>query len=161
MKILRFIVVVAVLAYAGWLAWPYLAPLIGADVPTSAGSMRAAAAAPEPLFGLIPWWGLLVAAVGLYVVAALMLGAGNSKAVLAYFLGFVADAALRLAVDGRSVPDVFAGPEAAGAPARAAASGLPVDPLWLVLGGLVLLGVLVAVASRRIRRRRVAGQFAY
>ena len=44
----------------------------------------------------------------------------------------------------------MAAPEAAG--------GLPVDPLWLVLGALFLLGVLVVVASRRIRRRREAGQ---
>ena len=37
-------------------------------------------------------------------------------------------------------------------------SGLPVDPVWLVLGALFLLGVLVAVASRRVRRKRTAGQ---
>jgi hypothetical protein len=36
--------------------------------------------------------------------------------------------------------------------------GLPVDPVWLVLGAVFLLGVLVVVASRRVRRRREAGQ---
>jgi membrane protein implicated in regulation of membrane protease activity len=39
-----------------------------------------------------------------------------------------------------------------------AVSGLPVDPVWLLLGALFLLGVLVVVAGRRIRRRRTAGQ---
>ena len=42
-----------------------------------------------------------------------------------------------------------------------AASGLPVDPLWLTLGVLLVLGVLVVIASRRIRRARTPGQLAY
>ena len=42
-----------------------------------------------------------------------------------------------------------------------ALSGLPVEPLWLLLGGLVVLGLLVAIAGRRIRRPRTPGQFAY
>ena len=45
MKLLRFLVVVAVLAYAGWLAWPFLAPFIeGAGQPEAA--VRAGPAAP-------------------------------------------------------------------------------------------------------------------
>jgi hypothetical protein len=39
-----------------------------------------------------------------------------------------------------------------------AVSSLPVDPVWLVLGALLLLGALVAVASRQMRRRREPGQ---
>ena len=71
MKLLRFLVVVAVLAYAGWLAWPFLAPFIeGAGQPEAA--VRAGPAAPggEVLFGVIPVWtawvvlGLLVAIAG-------------------------------------------------------------------------------------------------
>jgi membrane protein implicated in regulation of membrane protease activity len=44
----------------------------------------------------------------------------------------------------------MAAPEAMGS--------LPVDPVWLVLGALLLLGVLVVVASRQMRRRREPGQ---
>ena len=39
-----------------------------------------------------------------------------------------------------------------------AITGLPVEPVWLVLGAVFLLGVLVIVASRRIRRKREVGQ---
>ena len=161
MKLLRFVVVAAVLAYAGWLAWPWIAPLLGAGAPADAEAMRSSAEAGAPWFGVVPWWMLMVAAVGLYVVAALMLGSGSSKAAIAYFLGFLADAALRLAIDGRAPADLFATPEATVASAAGETAGLPVDPLWLALGGLLLLGLLVIVASRRIRRKRLPGQFAY
>jgi hypothetical protein len=160
MKILRFIVVLAVIGYAGWLAWPYLSPLLdGAAPDASVARMEADAQAGGELFGFLPAWVLWVAAVGLYLLAALMLGAGNSRAAAAYFLAFVADASLRLAlgrqggaeVSARSSdPTTMATPEALGA--------LPVDPVWLILGALFLLGVLVLVASRRVRRRRTAGQ---
>ena len=96
MKILRFVLVLAVIAYAGWLAWPFASPFFeGAplDVATSrAGAMIEAG-------GGIPQAALWVGAVLLYVVAAVLLGSGNPKAVVAYFLGFLADAALRLAID--------------------------------------------------------------
>src|SRR3989344_2408870 len=105
MKMLRFFVVAAVLAYAGWLAWPWIAPLLGMAPPAGGGAMRSSAEAGAPLFGVVPPWALLAAA---------------------------------------------------GEPA-----GLPLDPLWLALGGLLLLGALVIVASRRIRRKRLPGQFAY
>jgi hypothetical protein len=159
MKALRFLVMLAVIGYAGWLAWPFIEPLVhGGDVATLGAD--AAARTGGDLFGVIPPWVLWIGAVVLYLIAALMLGSGNSKAAVAYFLGFVADAVLRLAIDqrggaeaARTGPTTMAAPEAVG--------GLPVDPLWLVLGGLVVLGILVVVASRRVRRRRVAGQFAY
>ena len=160
MKLLRFLVVVAVLAYAGWLAWPFLAPFIeGAGQPEAA--VRAGPAAPggEVLFGVIPVWTAWVAAIGLYVIAALMLGAGDSKAALAYFLGFLADAGLRLALDRQGGDAAASGPAAVTTPE--ALSSLPVEPLWLLLGGLVLLGVLVMIAGRRIRRARTPGQLAY
>jgi hypothetical protein len=159
MKILRFLVMLAVIGYAGWLAWPFLQPLIqgGGDV---AAMGAEATARSEQLFGVIPAWTLWVGAVALYLIAALMLGAGNGRAAVAYFLGFIADAVLRLAIDqrggdeaARSGPTTMSAPDAAG--------GLPVDQLWILLGGLLLLGILVVVASRRIRRKRVAGQFAY
>ena len=159
MKLLRFIVVLAVMGYAGWLAWPFISPFLeGAGPDVAASRMGAEAQAGGDLFGFLPVWILWVGAVGLYLVAALMLGSGNPKAAVAYFLGFIADAVLRLALQqgGSDVaarsgdPAILAAPEAA--------SGLPVDPVWLVLGVLFLLGVLVAVAGRRIRRKREAGQ---
>ncbi len=158
MKLLRFIVVLAVIGYAGWLAWPFVSPFLeGAGPDAAASRMGAEAQSSGELFGFLPAWTLWVGAVGLYLVAALMLGSGNPKAAVAYFLGFIADAVLRLALQqgggdaARSAgPTTMAAPEAMG--------GLPVDPLWLVLGALFLLGVLVAVAGRRIRHKREAGQ---
>ena len=99
MKLLRFVVVVAVLAYAGWLAWPFLSPFIEGAGPETA-TLRAGAEAQGggELFGFLPGWTLWAGAIGLYVISALMLGAGNPRAVVAYFLGFLADIVLRLAM---------------------------------------------------------------
>ena len=160
MKLLRLVVVLAVLAYAGWLAWPFLSPFIEGAAPDAA-TMRAGAEAQGggELFGFLPGWTLWAGAIGLYLISALMLGAGNSKAAVAYFLAFVADAALRLALDQRGGDAARSGPATMSAPE--AASSLPMDPIWLTLGVLLVLGVLVVIASRRIRRARTPGQFAY
>src|SRR5690606_23176871 len=158
MKLLRFVVVAAVLAYAGWLAWPFLSPFIEGAGPETA-TLRAGAEAQGggELFGFLPPWTLWAGAIGLYVISALMLGAGNTKAAVAYFLAFVADAALRLALDQQGGEAARSAP--AGMVAPEAASALPVDPVWLTLGALVVLGVLVMIAARRIRRPRTPGQF--
>ena len=155
MKLLRFIVVLAVVGYAGWLAWPFISPFLeGAGPDVAASRMGAEAESGGDLFGFLPAWTLWAGAVGLYLVAALMLGSGTPRAAVAYFLGFMADAALRLALQqgggaatARSgEPTAMAAPEAMGS--------LPVDPVWLVLGAVFLLGVLVVIASRRMRRKR-------
>lgn len=160
MKLLRLVVAAAVLAYAGWLAWPFLSPFIeGAGREATVVRVGAAALDGGNLFGVIPVWAAWGAAIVLYVISALMLGAGNTKAAVAYFLGFLADAALRLALDLREGGAAGAGPATMAAPE--AVSGLPVEPLWLMLGGLAVLGLLVMVAARRIRRARIPGQFAY
>ena len=160
MKLLRFIVVLAVIGYAGWLAWPFISPFLDGSAPDVAASrMGAEARSGGDLFGFLPVWTLWAGAVVLYVLAALLLGAGDPKAAVAYFLGFIADAVLRLAFDQPAGSDAAArsgGPTAMAAPAPAA--GLPVDPVWLILGAVFLLGVLVIVASRRIRSKRTAGQ---
>ena len=156
MKLLRFVVVVAVLAYAGWLAWPFLSPFINGAAPEAAA---VSAGSGGTLFGFLPVWTLWAAAIGLYVIAALMLGGGDSRAVGAYFLGFLADAGLRVALDRQGGDAVASGPATMATPE--ALSSLPVEPLWLLLGGLVLLGVLVMIAGRRIRRARTPGQLAY
>ena len=156
MKLLRLVVVLAVLAYAGWLAWPFLSPFIEGAAPDTA-ALRAGAEAQGggELFGFLPAWALWAGAIALYVISALMLGAGNSKAAVAYLLAFLVDAGLRLALDRQGAD------AAASRAAPEALSGLPVEPLWLLLGGLVLLGVLVMITGRRIRRARTPGQLAY
>ena len=153
MKLLRFILVLVVIAYAGWLIWPVLSPFLEGASPEAA-SMRAGAEAGAGGLPTAVFW---IAAAVLYLVAALMLGAGNPRAAIAYFLGFIADAALRLALDngGGGGGEIAARSAEAMAPAT---SGLGVDPTWLILGGLLLLGGLVVLVSRRRRRQRVAGQ---
>ncbi|MBJ7486497.1 MAG: hypothetical protein JHC99_17520, partial [Brevundimonas sp.] len=94
MKILRFVLVLAVIGYAGWLAWPFLAPFFE-GAPTTVATERATAMVETG--GGIPQAALWIGAVVLYLIAAFMLGAGNPKAAVAYFLGFLADAVLRLA----------------------------------------------------------------
>lgn len=160
MKLLRLVVVLAVLAYAGWLAWPFLSPFLEGAGPEAA-AMRAGAEAQGggELFGFLPAWALWAGAIGLYLISALMLGAGNSKAAVAYFLAFIADAALRLALDTRGGEAAGSGPATMSVPE--AAGSLPMDAIWLTLGALVILGLLVVLASRRIRRARTPGQFAY
>jgi len=160
MKLLRFLVVAAVLAYAGWLAWPLLSPFIeNAGREETVVRVGAAVLGGGSLFGVVPAWGLWAAAIALYVLAALMLGAGSPKAAMAYFLGFLADAALRLALAGQGGEAARSGPATMAAPE--ALSTVPVDPLWLMLGGLLVLGLLVMIAGRRVRRVRTPGQFAY
>lgn len=156
MKLLRLVVVVAVLAYAGWLAWPFVSPFVEGAAPETAALQAGSGGA---LFGFLPVWTLWAAAIVLYAIAALMLGGGDSRAVGAYFLGFLADAGLRLALDRQGGDAVASGPTTMATPE--ALSSLPVEPLWLLLGGLLLLGVLVMIAARRIRRARTPGQLAY
>ena len=154
MKILRFLLVLAVIGYVGWLAWPIVGPMIqgGASDLASGG-----------FDFTLPQTLLWIGAIALYLIAALMLGSGNPKAAVAYFLGFVADAVLRLALDSRSGGD--AGSDAMAersieATTMAAPAAGGIDPTWIVLGILLVVGVLVVVVSRRRRRTRVPGQLA-
>jgi len=163
MKILRFVLVLAVIGYAGWLAWPFISTLLeGASPDVAANRMGAEAQGGGDLFGFLPGWALWVGAVVLYLIAALMLGTGNPKAAVAYFLGFIADAVLRLAIGQGGAADISArssGPTTLATPD--ALSGLPVDPVWIVLGVLLVVGILVMIVGRRARRGREPGQFAY
>ncbi|WGM32825.1 hypothetical protein [Brevundimonas sp. NIBR11] len=164
MKILRFVLVLAVIGYAGWLAWPFISPFFeGAD--PSVATERASATVEAG--GGIPQAALWIGAVVLYLVAAFMLGSGNPRAAVAYFLGFLADAALRLAIDRSSgggpasasiQADTYAGGGAiAQRSAEAVPAGLAVDPTWLILGVLLVVGVIIVAVLRRRRRQRQAG----
>ena len=168
MKILRFVLVLAVIGYAGWLAWPFVSPFFE-GAPATVATERASAMAEAG--GGIPQAVLWIGAVVLYLVAAIMLGSGNPKAAVAYFLGFLADAVLRLAIDrssggGPATASIQADSDAGGgelaqrSAEAMAPAGLPVDPTWLVLGVLLVVGIVIVVVSRRRRRHRSPGQIA-
>ena len=148
MKLLRFVAALAVIAYAGWLAWPLISPFFegggaGAarEMSRAEASIEAAANLPRTLI-----WG---AAILLYILSALLLGGGNPRAFIAYLLGFLADAALRLAMSGDG--------GAADVAARSVeAAPVGMDPTWFVLGALLIGAVIVFWLSRRTRRRRTA-----
>ena len=159
MKILRYVLVIAIVAYAGWLAWPLIAPLLGGAEGDVAARAEAAVAAETG--GDMPRMLLWYAAIGLYVIAALMLGSGSPKAIVAYLLGFAADAVLRLAMSaGPVLQDIQGGAGDMMTRSTEAAGGGGVDPQWIMLGVLVVLGLLVLLASRKRRRQRVPGQLA-
>ena len=165
MKILRFVLVLALIGYAGWLAWPFLSPFFEGAEPSPATErasvmVEAGGGVPQAVF----WIGAVV----LYLIAAVLLGSGNPKASVAYFLGFLADAALRLAIDRSSggepasasiqVEPYAGGGEIAQRSAEALVpAGLPVDPTWLILGVLLIVGMVIVAISRRKRRQRQAG----
>ena len=155
MKILRFLLVLTVIGYVGWLAWPVVGPMVqGGFADVAAGGFDLTA----------PQMWLWIGAITLYLVAALMLGSGNPKAAVAYFLGFLADAVLRLALDSRGGGSGGASADMAERSIEATTMAAPaagsVDPTWVVLGALLLIGVLVVLVSRRRRRTRVPGQLA-
>lgn len=156
MKILRFALVLAVIAYAGWLAWPFLAPFFEGASPDAA-AMRAGAEAE--MGGGLPVAVLWIGAVGLYLIAAALLGSGNPRAAIAYFLGFIADAVLRLAIDQGSAGKGDIAARSAEAAPMAANAG--VDPTWLILGVLVAIGLLILAVSRRKRSARTPGQLPF
>lgn len=163
MQILRMILVLAVVGYAGYLAWPFVSPLLEGAGPAAAVTRAFAEAGADGFTSALLWIGAVV----LYLIAAALLGAGNPRAALAYFLGFMADAVLRLAL-ARSggAPDIAARSEAAlveGGPKSLPVdmgSSLGVDPLWLMLAGLVALGLVIFFATRRVRRTRPSGALA-
>lgn len=154
MKILRFLLVLAVIGYVGWLAWPVVGPMIqGGFADVAAGGFDLTA----------PQMGLWIGAIALYLIAALMLGSGNPRAAVAYFLGFLADAVLRLALDSRGGGSGGGSADMAERSIEATTMAVPaagIDPTWIVLGVLLLIGLLVVVVSRRRRRPRVPGQLA-
>jgi len=166
MKILRFVLVLAVIGYAGWLAWPFLSPFVE-GAPLDIATERAGAMIEGG--GGIPQAALWVGAVLLYIIAAALLGSGNPRAAVAYFLGFIADAVLRLAIDRSgetpnasiAADSYSAGGEMAQRSAEAVApAGLAVDPTGLILGVLLVIGMLIVAFTRRRVRRRSPGQLA-
>ncbi|MFN4295328.1 MAG: hypothetical protein ACK4FB_00670 [Brevundimonas sp.] len=153
MKILRFILVMVVIGYAGWLAWPFISPFLEGAGPEAAAARSGAVVALDS-GGDMPTAALWIGAVVLYLVSALLLGAGNPRAVVAYFLGFLADIVLRLAMS----PDRGVSADIAARSAEAVPAPAGLDPQWIVIAALLLVGLLVMAASRRVRRSRAPGQ---
>ena len=148
MKLLRFLAAIAVIAYAGWLAWPLISPFFEGGGAGAAIEMSRAEATVEAA-GNMPRTLIWGAAIVLYVLSAFLLGGGNPRAFIAYLLGFMADAALRLAMSGDG-----GAADVAARSVEAAPAGM--DPTWFVLGALLIGAVVVFWLSRRSRRRRTA-----
>ncbi|MBX7248423.1 MAG: hypothetical protein K1X35_05150 [Caulobacteraceae bacterium] len=163
MKALRNLIVVAILAYAAWIAVPgvqtfvtrYLAPADAGPPPPEAAAEalapaveaapQAEATATAVAEGSAPKIGLWIAAVGFYVASALLLANGQAKAFVAYMLGFAADLVLMML--NRPDMEILA---------RSALpdGGMP-DLKWIVLAGLALVGVgVLAMAGRGGASRR-------
>lgn len=157
MKALRTIVVVAILAYAAWIAIPgvqtffsqYLTPAeagpppppeAAADelAPAVEAAPQAEATATAVAEGSVPKVGLWVAAVGFYLLSAFLLANGNARAFIAYMLGFAADAVLMMI----NKPDLTI-------MARTTMETALPDLKWIVLAGLAVVGVtILAIAGR-------------
>jgi hypothetical protein len=156
MKALRIAIVVALLAYVAWIAVPgvqtfftqYLAPAeaglpppaeeavddlapVIEAAPQSETTATAVAQGDAPKIGL---WG---AAIVLYLVAAILFANGNTRAFLAYMLGFAADAVLM----ALNRPDMNT--------LRSAVENAVPDLKWIVIGGLGAVGfAILAMAGR-------------
>ncbi|MFN4288179.1 MAG: hypothetical protein ACK4E3_06760 [Brevundimonas sp.] len=159
MKLLRFVVLIVLLAYAGWLAWPLVSPFFeGSGLEESLSRAGASAVLAAEGNGVrIALWS---AAIILYLISAGLLGAGNPRAVAAYALGFAADAVLRLALSARAAGGSAASDELVPYSVERSAQSAGIDPQWMILGALILLGILIFAVSRARRRRRVPGQLA-
>lgn len=143
--VLRVAAALAVTAYAGWLAWPLLAPFNGAAV-EEAGQAAVAlvrnATAPQGTLWIV---GILF-----YLAAAALTLIGSGRAALVFLIGFMADVLLRLTIDQQGP----GGPADIGGRAMEALApfGLGFDPAPLTLAALAILGWLVyALDQRRAR----------
>lgn len=127
MKTLRWIIAIALIAYAAWIALPavqtfvtsYMAPpAFGPPPPPEAAAAelapvveaapQAEATASAVAEGNVPKISLWAIAVGLYLVAALLFAGNNPRAFLAYLFAFGADVVLMML--GR--PETFASAQA-------------------------------------------------
>lgn len=164
MKTLRTIVVVALLAYVAWIAVPgvqtfftqYLTPAEAGPPPPPEAAVdelapaieaapQAEATATAVAEGDAPKISLWMVAVGFYLVAAWLLANGSARAFVAYLIGFGADVLLM-----QMKPDFQV--------MRSAVADAVPDLKWIVIGGLVLIGIgmLAAAGGGKGRRERHA-----
>ena len=131
MKSLRWLVVLGLIAYAGWLTVPLIEHLTGAAHLTQMPHLHAPAGlTPDPSSPL--GVGLWIASIAGYVFSAILMAGESRRAFVAYLIGFAANMML------------FA--------LNAHRSGPPASfPVLFLLGALTLGGVLV-LAETRSRR---------
>ena len=161
MKSLRWIIVVAILAYVAWIAVPgvqtfvtqYLAPAEAGPPPPEAAvedlgavaeaAPQAEATATAVAEGDAPKIGLWMAAVGLYLVAALLFAGNNARAFLAYMLAFAADVVLML----------LSRPETTAYARTAIVDAIP-DLRLAAIVGLGIVGLVILTTAGRIGQPR-------
>ena len=165
MKALRGILVVAILAYVGWIAVPgvqtfvtsYLAPaeagpppppppeLAVQDLaPAVEAAPQAEATASGMAEGNVPKIGLWAIAIGLYLVAAFLFAGNNPRAFIAYLFAFGADVVLMML----SQPDLAMS-------ARSRVAEVMPDLRGVVIVGLGVVGLLILALAGRGGGRRV------
>jgi len=164
MKALRTVLVIAILAYAGWIAIPgvqtlvsqYMAPAAAGPPPSPEAAVEdlapVAEAAPQAeatatavAEGDAPRIGLWMAAVGLYLVAALLFAGNNARAFVAYMLAFGADVVLML----------LSRPEATSYARTAIVEAIP-DLRLAAIVGLGIVGLVILTTAGRIGDTRRA-----
>lgn len=140
--VLRVAVACLVAAYAGWIAWPALAPFNGvpfAEAWQTATTMVQSAPWPHSAFWIV--------SILFYLAAAILTLIGSGRAAVIFLIGFMTEILLRVTIDqhGPGGPaDVLARAKEALAPL-----GLGVDPLPLTLGAIAIVGLVVYALDQR------------
>ena len=161
MKALRTIVVIALLGYVAWIAIPgvqtfvsqYMAPAEAGPPPPPEAAVEdlapAVEAAPQAeatatavAEGNAPKISLWMVAVGFYLVAAMLLANGNTRAFIAYLIGFAADVVLMMF----NRPDMSI--------LRSTVEGAIPDLKWFVIAGLVAGGIAILAFGGGGKKRR-------
>lgn len=140
--VLRVLVALIVAVYAGWLAWPLLAPLNGgavAEAWQTGVTLVRNAPLPQGAFWIV---GILF-----YLVAAVLTLIGSGRAALCFLFGYMAEILLRLTVDQQGP----GGPADVGGRTMEvlAPTGLAVDPAPSTVAALAILGWLVYALDQR------------
>jgi len=174
MKVVRWLLVVLVVLYAGWIAWPVVRSVVFPSAPAPVTGMRsmdesdyqggfngpATAETPAIMTESIqgdtaiqaietqntPVIVLWSAVILLYLIAAWLHANGNLRAAFIYLLGLVADVILTYLTNGNKYGGI-------GDKILGILSGW--DPRYVLTLVAMLLGFLVYMSRRRIDDRRV------
>lgn len=164
MKTLRMIIVVALVAYVAWIAIPgvqtfanqYMAPAEAGPppppeaaaselAPVAEAAPSAEATATAVAEGSAPKIGLWAAAIGLYLIAAILFAGNNARAFIAYLFAFGADVVLML----------LSRPDAAISARSAIVEAVP-DLRLAATVALGLVGLIILATAGRGGGRRTA-----
>ena len=173
MKALKWVIVLAILAYVAWIAMPvikgYIMPVsddfsvpsmsqdsiapeagmgeasIYNDAPVASESIQGQTALTAMLTGNIPVVVLWGGVVALYLVSAFLQANGNVKAFLAYGLGFIADLILTYITKGQAGSGMFD---------KIIDVLAGWDPRYVVTLAAIVLGILMIYSSIKPKSRR-------